>query len=83
VHALASLLSTKSAAVLERAVAVLALMAAEPHARRAVFESGAVSALFSIAPRFPGGRGGGRQKIGGGEDRVGEGEQERACKGRS
>ena len=54
VFTLAACLTTKNAGVLEKATNILALISSENQARRAIFESGAVAALFALLPNHGG-----------------------------
>jgi len=54
VFTLAACLTTKNAGVLEKATNILALIASDHQARRAIFESGAVTALFALLPNHGG-----------------------------
>jgi len=54
VFTLAALLTTKNQGVLQRTTTILAQMVTEHASRRAIFETGAVSALFTLLPAYNG-----------------------------
>ena len=54
IFTLAACLTTKNQTILEKATNILALMVSEHQSRRAIFESGAVTALFTVLQTFGG-----------------------------